>query len=318
MKILLLLITFSFSTICFSGQLIRIDNCANQTVCDAILNPILNTLPPTDSGTFAAEMANANVISQKGYVADYTDNMKVFSTGAGFGIGMSLGSGQSSSNTNALKLPGVSISTGLSFGLKNRFLPKILLPIENIYFHVFSHKIKNSKYNAETTSFGTHLQFKLIDMNPNSYLFSFGNVMLTTGLTYNTLNFDYTQHFSQSSGGFTLDGDFTIGSKSSVFSIPIELSSNIRVLYLLNLYAGLAADLNFGSAEPISSNNATVTGGLGTPVLDLGSKTSPDFIKFRQFIGFQLNFAMLKFFGQVNTSNSGKLLGIATGIKIIL
>src|SRR5690606_370161 len=50
-------------------------------------------------------------------------------------------------------------------------------------------------------------------------------------------------------------------------SIPLEISTNVQLLYILSLYGGLGVDLNFGQAKGDGSLNAdnqqiTCTGGV--------------------------------------------------------
>ena len=84
------------------------------------------------------------------------------------------------------------------------------------------------------------------------------------------LNSTISEAVSSTSGSETISGTVSGSPIAKILvnthSIPIELSTDVQLLYILSLYTGIGADYSFGQAKGESSINAgnspiTCTGG---------------------------------------------------------
>ena len=127
------------------------------------------------------------------------------------------------------------------------------------------------------------------------------------------------------SGTVTLDQSIDLGVETWSMSIPVEVTTAVRLLYFLNLSVGLGADLSFGGSEIIlkSGGDTNLTGGLanvqetsGNVKIDGGTEgDGPNFIRPRIMagIGFGVGPVMI----DVPVAwylNSGFSLGLSLGV----
>ncbi|HRP70334.1 MAG TPA: hypothetical protein PLY93_12440 [Turneriella sp.] len=121
---------------------------------------------------------------------------------------------------------------------------------------------------------------------------------------------------------WTPQGTLNITSGSG--TLPIEVSTNIRLFYFLSFYAGGAVDLNVGKATTAihltADMKGTTSGGTpqsaGNSRLDSVIESSPQFASARAFVGLQLNLLpatqgnFVALFTQVSASSIGGLAAL--------
>src|SRR5690606_4471302 len=141
----------------------------------------------------------------------------------------------------------------------------------NVYVNYLGYNIdramgdeEKDRINAKLNSFGIHFRYHWIE-GSGSKLLRWGGIKLHTGYEYNTTRLTFTSTLSETinedvGGGQTVQG--TINGKPSATievatsSIPLEISTDIQLLYFLSLYTGLGVDFNFGQAKGNGSLNA--------------------------------------------------------------
>lgn len=286
----------------------RTGSCA--VACDLLEDLVNKDLPDADQSTYLDGMANASVATQKGLGVDYASNMQIFLVGASGSIGADLG------NNNMFDLLGgdvdgnqvrgfgaqVSANLGVNLGLffKNKFWNRT-----NLYLNFLSVDVPDSDgLKGEVSNFGMHLQYMWLPGGSVGLgAFSYGGVYLTSGIEFSKLNIsfreDFTSTVTEGSVTATFNGSATVGAEVTTTTIPIEISSNVRFLYLFTLFGGLGADFSFGEAKSIASVSGPISvtgsgGGTGTASLDLGQEGSPDVFAMRGFAGLQLNLTALR------------------------
>ena len=309
----------------------RTGNCT--LVCGELENQINANLPNADQSTYLKGMANSAVTAQKGTGVDYASNMKLVGFGGAIGVGADLGDNSTSDlisgDVDANQVTGFSATTALYFGFNAGVLSGKLGAVDtkrlNVYLNYLSVDAPDiDGLSGNSKSFGLHFQYKLIPVKSIGLgTFAWGGLDFTTGVEYSKMKLSFKKDFqeSYSNGGntATFNGTATVGADIQTTTIPLEISTNVHLLYVFNLYGGLGVDLSFGSAESISTltGDVSVTGGTGTGSLDLGQKESPDLFSMKGFVGAQFNLAILKFYTQLTKGLTNDTLGVALGARIV-
>src|SRR5690606_23281516 len=123
---------------------------------------------------------------------------------------------------------------------------------------------KESYADLDTTALGFRVRYHWIE-GSDSKLFGWGGVKFHFGYEYNKTNLGFRTKINEtinetSSNGEVLNGTITGNPEAQIavatHSIPIELSTDVQILYILSLYGGLGADYSFGEAKGNGSLNA--------------------------------------------------------------
>lgn len=261
--------------------------------------------------------ANAQSMSNKGLGVDYTSNRSLFVVGAGAGVGANLGGKSLTDFANALKgnqgLPQVGLATqangmvGLS--LAKFAVPKIG-PVDlkklTLFVNFLGLSIDQIKpYTMKTSAFGLHAQYRVIEAKS----FGFGTLNwmgldLGTGVDFSSNTIGMSQSFPGiTSGNLTWNPTGTMSLTSNSFSIPVEVSTGIRLLYILTLFGGVGADFQYSvariNASMTGAIDANVSGtgtvnNVGTATLNFNESKNGNIVGVRTFIGTAVNIVPLK------------------------
>ncbi len=309
------------------------------------------SLPDADQSTYLKGMSNASVLSVKGLGTDYTD-FDLFVVGGGVGAGAALGSNSLSDvlggDVDAEALRGVGAQVvlmgGLHLGIFN--LPTFdFFDMKKLKFFLSFMSMDlpslGDEFDGEVSNFGLHLQYKVLDeIDLVVGLVKWGGLDVTLGFEKASLDLTYTKAFNEASTttatisnadvtlATTFTGTAVAGANVDVSSIPIEVSTNMRLLYFLTLFGGIGFDMNGGDATSIAklTNSPTVTidtSGLpshsgsvsGSPNLDLGTSDGPE-SSMRWFMGFQFNIVLAHIFFQMHKTFSDNNYALNTGLRI--
>jgi hypothetical protein len=196
-----------------------------------------------------------------------------------------------------------------------------------------------SGLNLSATVAGLHAQYRLSNARGKSH-FSYGEILLITGFDYSRLNARY----DSTTGAKTLT-PITVGAGTPTDpqlvwtpagimqittgsgTVPVELVTNIRMLWLMSVYLGGAADFNVGNAGTDINLSGSVSGTTGGAPTQVGEGTvkasrfaSPDFLSARAFLGLQLNLLpsananLLGVFAQASVTSIGGF-AVQTGLR---
>jgi hypothetical protein len=286
-------------------------------------------------------MANSSVMAGKGIGSDYASRMKVFMIGAGVGVGADL----EKDKTTESDLSGVGIQGGIIIGTNLGWMDsdKILGLYTNrlnLYANYLGYNLdrkmgegNKDQIEANLRSFGFHASYDLVPPKGNSLL-RWGGIKIHTGYEYNSTELTFkttlSEAVSASSGGVTASGTLTGNPAASIDvstqSIPLEISTNIQLLYLMSIYTGLGADFNFGGAKskgalnagdsPILINGAN-TGTTVTADANIEGKGKVNPILARAFAGVQINLPYINIFVQADKALGNDLIGATAGVRIV-
>lgn len=299
-------------------------------------------------------MSSAQAMSTKGQGVDYTTNPSVFVFGATIGAAVDIG-GQTlaaarESLTKSGSIPAVggayqfSVMGGVNLGVF-KMLPAfgpIDLKKLSVYVHGggfnFSDIIKQDGVTAKSSQFGFHAKYKIIDPKSLGFgLLNWGGLDFLTGLTFASNSLTYQKSFDEQSTGSGTVTDpqikikpaGTIGITNNAIAVPFEVSTSVRLLYILSLFGGAGIDLNFGKTTvdmAVSSSSITSTvGGVTNTVsgnlrISAAESSAGRFGDVRFFTGFALNLVPLKntnvlsLVGQANISTGGGY-GVIVGVR---
>jgi hypothetical protein len=302
--------------------------------CNGLVSEI-NTLvsadtPDVNIDKYAAGMANANAFAMKGQGSDYAENFTHFVFKPSFGVALD-GDMDKPENANGIGLGGA-----LTVGLNLDMLPfdkigSVEMKDLDIFISFMNYDIDESQddtsFAGELSSFGIFARYRFMegkDIFPG-YMLEWGGIHLHTGLQRSTMGIKLTQSFKDqtvTSGSTT----GTFGDSSAVFnidttttSIPLEISTYMRMLYVFTLYTGLGLDYNIGDGE-VGLNASGSVSSSGTEVATISANETgtgdAQATNFRGFLGLQFNVPLVRLYVHVNKGLGNDLFGANFGAKI--
>lgn len=337
MKTLILCLSI-MPTYIFAGYTLEVTGQAGTIKAD-IEAEIKNKFQADKLTDLMGQMSNAQAITNKGQGVSYATDHSLFVIGSAGGVGINTTSGFNFSSNGGIPPVGVGIQGSIMVGLSlSRFPVPQIGPIDlkklTIFanFYGYSNDSLISGLAIKTSAFGLHAQYKFIDGKNIGGIgvLNWGGVAFTSGfdVSSNTYTYKVGQKISVPSGGLTYDwttnSTSSLSLESSSFSIPLEVSTNVRLVYILSLFAGAGIDLNFGKSTIAANLDGplTVNGvAAGNAKLTASEEKGPSFGTLRFFAGPQINIVPLKttnvvsIYAQGNYSIGGNY-GVHAGIRI--
>ena len=352
MKFLVSLILFFLFSQEASAQIFKVQSTAcgplNAELCEGLRLQIQDKInehaPSVEIEKYAVGMARSNVISAKGGTTDYANTFQAVLLSASVNAGAEV---DISDTKNLDKTAsGASLAPSLILGLNLGILPigKIAgmktrdLDLFFSYMGYSKDKIVDQddlSAGGEFNHFGAQIRYQMFrerDILP-WYMLQWTGLQIHTGyqFTRNKLNAHYKLKASDIDpieyNGATASvdngtADATI--EHSSHSIPLEISTGIRFLYLFSLYGGLGTDFTLSSASEarVSALGSVSTGGLATGANysiagDQQADGKADFINTRAFAGVQLNIPLVRVFVQGHKYFANDTYGVNAGVKIL-
>ena len=305
---------------------------ALDALADALESSFNNSIASaSNQGSFLQAVGNANAGSSRSFLAPgvQTSSDK-FLLGFGGSMALALGSGSSVSSgisvpANQLPPIGVGAKTGVTVMIPAKNI-KIAWPVDASKLSVGA-----SFYSMDLSSLignGISLQSMQASLGFGYQMYSpkdwspfirFNGFRISSGLTYSTFDATYRTPFNltQSDGltNMTWNSNVDIGVSSSVFSLTNQVTTGVRLLWILNVFTGMGVDFNFGSSQLTGGSTGPVTGTAtggggtvftGTATVDGSSNgTSPNFVQLRYLAGASLPLGPFELFaqGQVSTAS---------------
>ncbi len=286
-------------------------------------------------------MANSSVMAGKGIGSDYASRMQVFLVGGGVGVGADMEKDKSTDSD----LSGVGFQGGLVVGTNLGWMDtqKILglyTDRLNIYFNYLGYNLDrdagDGNIEAKLGSLGFHVSYDLVKPKGTSLL-RWGGIKVHTGFEHNstklTFNTNISEQVSEDVGsGTTVSGTITGKPAATIDvatqSIPLEVSTNVQLLYFMSIYTGLGVDLNFGKAKGSGSLNADPTvldvsggGPNDGPTVqaeaNINGSSGVDSLLTRGFLGIQFNIPYANIFVQVDKAFGNDLIGATAGLRLV-
>lgn len=324
-----------------------------DTEIKKIENEINKELPSAPPKRLMEGMANSSVMAGKSIGSDYASNMEVFLVGAGVGVGVDLEEDETSDSD----ISGVGIAPGVIVGANLGFIDtQSILGMDtnrlNMYLNFMKYGMdrdieddpgKESSAEIDMMAMGVHFRYDWIKGNGNKLL-GWGGVKFHFGYEYNKTDITFNAKINETvdsttdSNGNTISGGPITGSPEAniavkTHSFPLELSTDIQLLYFLSLYGGLGADYNMGEAvgkgslngdeATISCTNAGVgvcSGGTNIkvrPEANIDATGKVNSFTSRGFVGVQFNLPYFRVFVQGDKAFGNELVGVTAGARFV-
>lgn len=299
---------------------------------DEVRSAVNGDVPSVSIDKYASGIANSTNFAYNGVGSDYSD---IF-TYASVKVGGGLAAQGDIDDTESAE--GFGIGGGVTVGLNLD-----LLPVDKIGFIEFNKMdlfVSFMSYNADQdmgddstaegdlSSFAVMARYQVIegkDFFPG-YMLEWGGVHLHTGFRRSSMNLNLTTSFEDTqvdvSGESANLGDSQVefDLDSTVTTIPIEVSTYMRMAYVFTLYGGLGFDIVSGSTDINLDAGGTVSGSNSYSA-DIAANENgsgdADTTNFRGFAGLQLNVPFVRIYAHVNKGLGNDLLGVNAGLKIL-
>jgi hypothetical protein len=288
--------------------------------------------------SFLRDFQNAQNFSSKGLGVDYASEATLAEVGATVSFASGVDKAYKPSGSYAdppIKGGGANFSLmgGLGMGLFG-FDPLML------FGNWFKGGGSFGQLDGNYQNWGLHAQFRLFGpsrkMSAVKMLVRWGGVAITSGADYSHVslraNKPISSTFNVVQGApvtVKSDGNLVFSVDQTTWSVPLEITTSVRLLSLVTVYGGIGfdfqlgggSDLKIGMNANLSGNYAGASyGNLGTASINATGHASPSSARMREIIGVQLGILdMIRFFAQVNISNSNPMLtSVAAGLRLAI
>ncbi len=300
------------------AQQFGIDVAQVESSMEAQASEALNLVDPE---AFMDSMAAAAGIAGKGMGVDYASNPQKFVFGGGLGAsthssGFAFGRGDGVMPENGFATM-LSLMGGINLGIasgKKSFLRRTLIYVNGMALNMPSDReFGGSMYNV-----GAHLQIKLAK-GQNAKVTEWGGIDFTTGFERSSYSLELERDLPLSAPvddvelTWTATGTYEV--VSTVDSIPVELSTNLRVL-VFTAYLGAGVDIqtagstsDAGLSGPIEAAYRGQREDIGSAALSVTYSGEADPVVPRGFVGAQANILMFKVYGHLNAGINGAVGG---------
>jgi len=280
-----------------------------------------------DVNGFIRSFADATAFSMRGLGVDYASDPNSLIVGVGVNFAVA-----ASDTVSASERPtsGLAANIGFMAGLN---LASQGAPRFTVFANGFYRKASTADLRGGILSAGLHVQYRLVDPQRDAgtatKALRWGGIDLTGGLEVTRWSLgvddDITTDFGVSGSGgnaqLTYDTTGTFDLTSTAVSVPVEVTTSIRVALLLSIYVGAAVDFTAGSGKLdtnlagtlVTSDNRDV----GTATVTGGGDESASPVAARILAGAQLNLWKLKLYTQLNGSAT-PAASVGFGIRGVL
>lgn len=284
---------------------------------------------------YVQAFGDAQAFSNKGLGADYASNPKSFIIGLAANVSANTDEAYVSKDNNRRPpVDGIGANFSVMAGTNLHWAG--LRPL-TIYGNYFSSNGAYKQFEGKNTNFGFHAQVKLFENvheRDRSVSFSWGGIDVTSGIEYGRLALNLTDTLKNEIP-LTSDKDGPAVEATSqgvfradmrVWSVPVEVTTNVRLFYLLSLYGGVGFDWQFGGSNKLTMNLDSDLLGTApgvTDKVDIGKAkitatedVAPSAGKLRALVGVQANLAFLRLFTHLNVMPDRGLIGVVAGVRL--
>jgi hypothetical protein len=213
-----------------------------------------------------------------------------------------------------------------------------------LYGNYFKRSATIDDFTADLSNWGVHAQLKLFGPGDEGLIDAFlrwGGLDITTGVERAHLGLTLRSGWKRdipvgtsgaaSSAKVALDTTGRFRMDMRTFNVPLEVTTNIRLLYILSIYGGAGFDWQLGGGSDMTVDldgtmvGVTPAGGgmpaqrvdLGTAAVDVGEAVDPSPGRLRWILGAQVNVTVLRLFVQLNIATQDPVLAsLALGLRV--
>ncbi len=294
-------------------------------------NQLAELFQVIEPSKYLRALSNTQAFSSKGLGVDYASNPEVVSIGAAGNFTIAVGS----NSLEAANVDGVAANIAVTAGVNLGTFGDKRLDGLTVYGNFFTRSGTYRELDAQLSNVGFHAQYKLFrppGKSMTELAIQWGGFDITTGLEYTKfrlrlqeeLTSDISLSDDEDASDVTFASNGLFDYNSTTYSIPIEVSTNFRMLYVLTLFAGIGFDLQWGENDINVALDGDLIGkhpgsgedvALGTASVSVQDDSGPSAGKLRFFGGLQLNLWRLKIFAQGNLAPN-RAAGLTLGARL--
>jgi len=295
----------------------------------------------TNAGRFLQNFGDAQSFTSKGMGVDYASEATYFEVGGATSFALGMDRTYQPGNTNGFPIQGVGLNASVMGGVSLGFLGIPVMVFGN-GMHVPTQRYGDMSGSLD--NWGVHAQIRLFgpsrEMSGLKMLVRWGGIAVTTGFDYSHMHLglthDVLSNFSIPNGvDVDVTGSATGQARFNVDmttkSIPLEITTSLRLLTLLTVYGGMGFDFQLGGgsavdlaldASMLGHIPPTAPGGasnpdLGTAQIHAVANVGPSAAKIRGILGLQVNLFMVRLFTQVNIADTNPTMAsLAAGVRV--
>jgi len=275
---------------------------------------------------FLRSFGDATTFAQRGIGVDYMSLPGSFMLGVGAQVGIASSDELTLDSRPTAGGGAVNASIMIGYNLKEQGAPRWTL-----FANGFYEKGDTDQLNGNIATGGFHIQYRLaepqVDEGVGAAIVRWGGLDLTTGIEFTRWSFGANQTITQQyqvqgvSDPLTLTSMGRFDLSSTAGTIPIELTTGLRIALLVSIYAGVGFDITGGKSTVDADLNGTMT----TPdktnignvhITETGSNTSSPG-QLRGLAGVQINLWKLKVYAQANVSQI-PAASLGFGVRLVL
>jgi hypothetical protein len=270
---------------------------------------------------YLQSFGDAQSFATRGMGVDYGSNFKALMVGLAGNLSLNVEKGYVPRDTKT-RPPAAGMGTNLTF-MGGVNLGLLGLDGLRLFGNWFQRSGSYDELGAELSNWGVHLQLKLFGPGEErllNALLRWGGFDITTGVEHANLQLSLggkswkrqipVGMVAGESARIDLDikGSFTMN--TSTFSIPLELTTNLRLLYVLSLYGGIGFDWQLGGESEMAIElggrmvgvipSRSVSMDVGGATISASDSTTPSKGRLRGLLGLQANILFVKLFLQLN------------------
>jgi hypothetical protein len=312
-----------------------------QTVVRGELNTLFQM---SNAAGFLQRFGDAQSFTSRGLGVDYASEATYFEVGGAASFALGMDKNYQPGNALPVQVQSVGLNASLMAGVS---LSSLGIPV--MLFGNGMH-VPTQRYgdmSGSLDNWGVHAQLRLFGPSRKTsalgMLVRWGGIAITTGYDYSHMNLrlnrDIVSNFSIPNSltqGVNVDvtgsasGTAVFSVDMTTKSIPLEITTSVRLLTLLTAYGGMGFDFNVGGTSVMNLDlNASLLGHVPSPGgqtnLDIGSArvqatippVGPSAAKIRGILGVQVNLFMVRLFTQVNIANTTPTMAsLAAGLRL--
>jgi hypothetical protein len=279
---------------------------------------------------FLRSFTDATGFSQRGLGVDYVSVPNSFIVGVAANAAVASDSLLTSDQRPTSG--GAAVNFGAMIGLN---LGGMDLPRWTIYANGFYQTASTDRLSGTLISAGAHAQVKLIspeDTGGTATVVRWIGLDVTSGVEYTSWSlgagdsgikntFDIPSMNNGATTSLTLNSLGTFDLKSNAVTIPVEVTTGLRIALIASIFVGAGVDFTYGKSTVNGNLNGAVTDQNGTNygtvnIQANGSNTGSPAAG-RILGGVQLNLWKLKIFVQGNLSQT-PAASIAAGVRLVI
>ena len=276
---------------------------------------------------FLRSFADATAFSMRGLGVDYASDPEsiILGVGANFAVA-------ASEEVTAEERPTSGLAANIAF-MAGYNLASQGAPRWTLFGNGFYRKGSTESLRGGITSFGLHAQYRLVnpqaDEGAATKLLRWTGIDLTGGLEFtrwtlgvnDTIETDFEVQGSSGSAGVVLASAGTFDLTSTAMTVPVEVSTGIRIALLVSVYVGAGIDFTAGTgkldANLTGTMRTTDNRDIGTTTITGGGSNEASPLAARILAGVQLNLWKIKVYAQVNGSAT-PAASVGFGIRGVL